>query len=136
MSRLVTEKLLLLFILKPVLKKGGDPGDVELSRAITSGVAATVNDEMRRMQLATLNAVAFSMVPLAPDHRARGLASSGAKFSMTARPSISSNSLMSLHTRLTAIISRDDYPVSLRMLMSLHRCLAFRCRRCLERFES
>ena len=79
-----------------------------LSRAIATGVTATVNDEMRRMQLATLNAVAFSMVPPAPDRCARGSAPTGPKPPRTACPRISSNSLLSMHNKFNTIISRGD----------------------------
>ena len=79
-----------------------------LVRAITDGVAATMSDEMRRMQLANLNAVASSMVPPAPDLRARGLAPTGPKPPIPARPPASSNSLRSLYNKLNNIVSRDD----------------------------
>jgi len=78
-----------------------------LSRAITSGVAATFNDEMRQLQLSTLNAVASSMVPPAPDRRVRDPALVGSK-SNNARAHSSSSSALSLYNRLNAIVSRDE----------------------------
>ncbi len=79
-----------------------------LSRAITSGVAATFNDEMRQLQLSTLNAVASSMVPPAPDRRAKDSALVGLKSSMNAPASVPLSSVLTLHNRLSAIVSRDE----------------------------
>ncbi len=78
------------------------------SRAIASGVAATFNEEMRRMQLAILNSVAFSMVPPAPDQCAKRLKIAGSKQTALARPPILFDSLPALHARFDAILSRDD----------------------------
>ena len=78
-----------------------------LSRAITSGVAATFNDEMRQLQLSTLNAVAASMVPPAPDRRSKDPALVGSK-SNNARALSSSSSALTLYNRLDAIVSRDE----------------------------
>ena len=80
-----------------------------LSRAITSGVAATFNDEMRQLQLSTLNAVASSMVmvPPAPDRRSKDPALVGSK-SNNARALSSSSSALTLYNRLNDIVSRDE----------------------------
>ena len=78
------------------------------SRAITSGVAATLNDEVRRLQLAALNSVAFSMVPPAPDRCARQPPPKTLLHSSAARPSALSNSSASLNVRLATILSSGD----------------------------
>ena len=74
-----------------------------LSRAITSAVAATFNDEMRQLQL---NAVASSMVPPAPDRRAKDPALVGLKSSKNARAFPPSSSVLTLYNRLSAIVAR------------------------------
>ena len=78
-----------------------------LSRAITSGVAATFNDEMRQLQLSTLNAVASSMVPPAPDRRSKDPALVGSK-SNNARAFPSSSSVLTMYNRLSAIVYREE----------------------------
>ena len=78
-----------------------------LSRAITNGVAATFNGEMRQMQLSTLNAVASSMVPPAPDRRVTDPALVGLN-SKHARAFPPSSSSLTLYNRLSAIVSRDE----------------------------
>ena len=78
-----------------------------LSRAITNGVAATFNGEMRQMQLRTLNAVASSMVPPAPDRRTKDPALVGLK-PKNARAFPPSSSALTLYNNLSAINSRDD----------------------------
>ena len=80
-----------------------------LSRAIISGVAQTMNEEMRRLQLATYNAVHPSMLSTAPESRARGLTPNGPKTSKITRPPAPPNSLMSLHNKLSTIVARDDH---------------------------
>jgi ribonuclease HI len=78
-----------------------------LSRGITSGVAASFNDEIRRLQLGSLNAVAGSMVPPAPDTRANACVAVGSSKIATARALPSLSALTALHTRLSAIASGD-----------------------------
>jgi hypothetical protein len=78
-----------------------------LSRGITSGVAASFNDEIRRLQLGSLNAVAGSMVPPAPDTRAIVGTAAGSRKFATARAFASSSSLTALHNRLSAIVYCD-----------------------------
>jgi len=78
-----------------------------LSRAISNGVATTVNDAIRRLQLAALNPIAFSMVPPSPDQcaqRAEALAGRASK----ARTSLSTNSATSLNQRLAAIVACEN----------------------------
>lgn len=82
------------------------------SRAITSGVAQTMNEEMRRLQLATLNAVHPSLIPAVPESNAKRRALTGSKTSKTTRPPVPSNSLVSLHNKLSTIVSRDDHRMS------------------------
>ncbi len=78
-----------------------------LSRAITNGVATTFNGEMRQMQLSTLNAVASSMVPPAPDRLARDPDLVRLK-SKNAHALPPSSSELTLYNRLSAIVARDD----------------------------
>ncbi len=78
-----------------------------LSRAITSGVAATFNDEMRQLQLSTLNAVAASMVPPAPDRRSNDPSLVGIR-PKHARAFPPSSSTLTLYNKLAAIVSRDE----------------------------
>ena len=80
------------------------------SRAISSSVASTVNDAMRKLQLSALNSVAFSMVPPAPDQCAKKRHDDSVRSPRpsSARISLSTNSSTSLNRRLIAIISRDD----------------------------
>ena len=73
-----------------------------------SGFVATLNDEIRRIQLASLNAVAFSLVPPAPDQCGKNLAQQKLKSKPNARFSASSDSPLSLNKQLIAIVSRDD----------------------------
>lgn len=86
-----------------------------LSRAITNSVAATLNNEVRRLQLAAFNPIAFSMVPPAPDQRdnRHAAAFSSQPPTQHARISLSTHSATALNSRLAAIISRDGHRASM-----------------------
>jgi hypothetical protein len=54
----------------PKSLKVSDKLRATVSRSISAGVASTFNATIRRLQLATANLVAFSMIPPIPDARA------------------------------------------------------------------
>jgi hypothetical protein len=69
-------------------------------------VAATLNDEIRRLQLSALNPIEKAMVPPAPDQCASRFGSAGVG-AFKARTSCSTYSATSLNQRLASILSCD-----------------------------
>ena len=80
-----------------------------LSRAITAGVASTFNDAARRMQLAAINPVAFSMALPASKQTARRNAAKSSARPATVHSLSSQTSAQPLVNRLAAFVLRDDY---------------------------
>lgn len=80
------------------------------SRAIASGVASTFNSVVRRLQLATANSVAFSMIPPMPESRSLHTSRSQLSKSSAHLNRVSSDRLAAFFTDITTRDSSGHGP--------------------------
>ncbi len=78
------------------------------SRAISAGVASTLNDSIRRLQLAATNLVATSMIP--PVTNPLRLQNSRLQLAKFYAP-LSRGPTSSFHSHISAIVSRDSFSI-------------------------